>query len=114
MVSPRAARGESPTAFGRRCIPADCVTPPSDIPDILGRRALSAGRLAALGATPDFHHGLLLTPEILRIIRAAGAVVVRRRRVRAQRARAIDDAGGHMCRFDRLRLLPCVDPLIER
>jgi hypothetical protein len=27
--------------------------------DILSRRALSAGRLAALGATPDFHHGLL-------------------------------------------------------
>jgi hypothetical protein len=54
-----AARGESPTAFGRRCIPADCVAPPSNIPDILGRRALLAGRLAALGATPDFHHGLL-------------------------------------------------------
>ena len=54
-----AARGESPAAFGRRCIPADCVAPPSNIPDILGRRALSAGRLAALGATLDFHHGLL-------------------------------------------------------
>src|SRR5437773_1378474 len=54
-----AARGESPAAFGRRCIPADCVAPPSNIPDILGRRALSSGRLAALGATPDFHHGLL-------------------------------------------------------
>src|SRR5437667_832600 len=69
-----AARGESPAAFGRRCIPAptptrwetrvggpgaDCVAPPSHIPDMLGRRALSAGRLAALGATPDFHHGLL-------------------------------------------------------
>src|SRR5213596_2194466 len=81
-----AARGETPAAFGapsaaaalgtpfgRRCIPAptptrwetrvggpgaDCVAPPSHIPDMLGRRALSAGRLAALGATPDFHHGL--------------------------------------------------------
>src|SRR5436190_11561369 len=66
-----AARGESPpafgapsaaaalgTPFGRRCIPADCVAPRSDIPDILGCRALSAGRLAALGATADFHHGL--------------------------------------------------------
>jgi putative PIN family toxin of toxin-antitoxin system len=66
------ARGETPTAFGapsaaaalgtpfgRRCIPADCVAPPSHIPDMLGRRALSSGRLAALGATPDFHHGLL-------------------------------------------------------
>src|SRR5436190_11378451 len=54
-----AARGETPAAFGRRCIPADCVAPPSNIPDILGRRALSSGRLAALGATLDFHHGLL-------------------------------------------------------
>jgi hypothetical protein len=27
---------------------------------ILGRRALPAGRLARLGATPDFHHGLLV------------------------------------------------------
>src|SRR5439155_14146611 len=54
-----AARGENPAAFGRRCIPADCVAPPSHIPDMLGRRALSSGRLAALGATPDFHRGLL-------------------------------------------------------
>src|SRR5436189_2773726 len=57
-----AARGESPAAFGRRCIPADCVAPPSNIPDILGRRALSSGRLAALGATPDFHHGPQASP----------------------------------------------------
>ena len=27
--------------------------------NILGRRALPARRLARLGATPDFHHGLL-------------------------------------------------------
>ena len=27
---------------------------------LFGRHALSAGRLAALGATPDFHHGLLV------------------------------------------------------
>src|SRR5204863_15035 len=39
-------------------IPPDSVAPPSNLPDILGRRALSSGRLAALGATPDFHHGL--------------------------------------------------------
>src|SRR5207249_12085626 len=56
-----AARGETPAAFGRRCIPADCVAPPSHIPDMLGRRALGAGRLAALGATLDFHHGPLGT-----------------------------------------------------
>src|SRR5436190_1855330 len=54
-----AARGETPAAFGRRCIPADCVAPSSNIPDILGRRALSSGCLAALGATLEFHHGLL-------------------------------------------------------
>src|SRR5213596_413902 len=96
------ARGETPAAFGRRCIPApphraekravgapaaDCVAPPSNIPDIAPHRAQDArwgprsavvaplrrgphgadcapwggtsGRLAALGATPDFHHGLL-------------------------------------------------------
>src|SRR5437762_3430019 len=95
-----AARGESPpafgapsaaaalgTPFGRRCIPADCVAPPLNIPDIAPHRAQDArwgprsavvaplsrgphgadcapwggtsGRLAALGATADFHHGLL-------------------------------------------------------
>src|SRR5438046_536243 len=60
-----AARGETPAAFGRRCIPADCVAPPSNIPDILGRRALSSGRLAALGATLDFHHGLLTASAVM-------------------------------------------------
>ena len=35
------------------------VAPPSNTGGILGRRALSARRLARLGATPDFHHGLL-------------------------------------------------------
>ena len=29
------------------------------LPSILTRRALPAGRLARLGATPDLHHGLL-------------------------------------------------------
>src|SRR5436309_10625627 len=101
------ARGETPpafgapsaaaalgTPFGRRCIPADCVAPPSNIPDIAPHRAQdarwgprsavvaplrrgphgadcapwggSAGRLAALGATLDFHHGLLAFPLFLR------------------------------------------------
>jgi hypothetical protein len=54
-----AARGESPAAFGGRCLPPGCVAPPSNIPDILGRRAWPAGRLTRLGATPDLHHGLL-------------------------------------------------------
>ena len=54
-----AARGERLAAFDGRCILAGCVAPPSNIPDILGRRALPARRLARLGATPDVHHGLL-------------------------------------------------------
>ena len=54
-----AARGATPSAFERRCIPPGCVAPPSNTPGILGRRALPPGRLARLGATPDFHHGLL-------------------------------------------------------
>src|SRR5438128_5980734 len=54
-----AARGESLAAFDERYIPASGVAPPSNTPGILSRRALPAGRLARLGATPDFHHGLL-------------------------------------------------------
>jgi hypothetical protein len=54
-----AARGGTPPAFGRPCISPGGVTPPSNIPDILGRRALPVGRIAALGATAEFHHGLL-------------------------------------------------------
>src|SRR5207248_882632 len=53
------ARGESLAAFDERCIPAGCVVPRSNTPGILGRRALPAWRLARLGATPDFHPGLL-------------------------------------------------------
>ena len=67
-----AARGKSLAAFDGRCIPAPpqrgcrvgdpgggCVAPPSNAGGILSRRALPAGHLARLGATPDFHHGLL-------------------------------------------------------
>ena len=54
-----AARGESPPAFDEQCILAACVTPPPNTGGILGRRALPARRFARLGATPDFHHGLL-------------------------------------------------------
>src|ERR1700722_19137617 len=32
---------------------------PQILPGILGRHALPAGRIAALGATMDLHHGLL-------------------------------------------------------
>src|SRR5260370_36856984 len=56
---PLAARGATASAFERRCIPSGGVAPPSNIPDILGRRALPVGRIAALGATMELHHGLL-------------------------------------------------------
>src|SRR5881396_2884079 len=59
-----AARGESLAAFDERCIPAGGVAPPSNTPGILGRRALPAGRLTRLGATPDFHHGLLTLERV--------------------------------------------------
>src|SRR5712692_5232933 len=67
-----AARSATPSAFERRCIPSrpqrGCrvggpgpggVAPPSNTPGILGRRALPDGRIAALGATMELHHGLL-------------------------------------------------------
>src|SRR5580765_1276035 len=70
--------GKSLAAFDGRCIldppqrgcrvgdpGAGCVAPRSNIPDILGRRALPSRRLARLGATPDFHHGLLSAVLIL-------------------------------------------------
>src|SRR6266487_3206448 len=59
MPTKLAACGETPAAFGRRCIPSGCVAPRSNTPGILARRALPAGRIAALGATLDFHHRLL-------------------------------------------------------
>jgi len=69
-----ATPGESLAAFDGRCIHAPphragkraAGTPalaallrPQIRPGILGCRALPARRLARLGATPDFHHGLL-------------------------------------------------------
>src|SRR5438093_10455071 len=119
-----AARGESPTAFGRRCIPSPpqrgcrvgdpgsgCVAPPSNIPDILGRRALPgvpsvaatlgapAGRIAALGATPDFHHGLLAAWSIA-FRRGGGLRAGFGRRVRLveqhERRRHTGGRGGHV------------------
>ncbi len=54
-----AARGASSPAFDRRGVPYDYVAPPSHTLSILGRRALSSGRFAGLGATRNVHHGLL-------------------------------------------------------
>ena len=66
-----AARGASPSAFDRRCIPPGCVAQRSNTGGILAFRALPAGRIVGLGATTDLHHGLLgaqtkgLTPELI-------------------------------------------------
>ena len=70
------ARGESPSAFDERCILAACVAPPSNTGGILGRRALTARRFTRLGATPDFHHGLLSPPDVPAWSRQAYRMVV--------------------------------------
>ena len=54
-----AARGKSPSAFGERCIPPRGVAQRSNTPGILAFRAWRSGRIVRLGATTDFHHGLL-------------------------------------------------------
>jgi len=58
------ARGQSPPAFDERCILVSCVAPRSHTGGILSRRALPARRLARLGATADFHHGLLVSRSL--------------------------------------------------
>src|SRR5216117_1312837 len=77
------ARGESLVAFDGRCIPTGSVAPRSNTPGILGRRALPAGRLTRLGATPEFHRGLLIR-ETSRFpqaqIASRGRIVACRRR----------------------------------
>src|SRR3989442_5302875 len=69
----------TPTRLPRWGPRAGCVAPRSNTPGIatpprktraagapvLGRRALPPGRLAGLGATPDFRHGLLAIIERL-------------------------------------------------
>ena len=84
-----AARGESLAAFDGRCILAGCVAPPSNTPGILGRRALPARRLARLGATPHFHHGLLgficATGAAFFLVASAGALETSRSNAVSQR-----------------------------
>ena len=57
-----AARGESPAAFDRRCIPKlpalGHFLQGSHTAGMLPRRAWSSGRIARLDATRGFHHGL--------------------------------------------------------
>ena len=50
------------TAFDRRYVPSAGVVPRSNTAGMLPRHALSAGRIAGLGATWDFYHGLLARP----------------------------------------------------
>src|SRR5207244_5191182 len=90
-----AARGESLAAFDGRCIPAGCVAPRSNTPGILGRRALLAGRLARLGATPDFHHGLVgrILDRFERL--AAGDQLAQHPEITRDRARTIVEVGRH-------------------
>ena len=54
-----AARGESPAAVARRCIPPGYVVHRSNTAGILPLFALPDGRITGLGATLDFYHGLL-------------------------------------------------------
>ena len=70
-----AARGASPAAFERRCIPPGCVTPRSNTAGILPRRALPDGRIATLGATQDLHDGLLGYRGTQVLIETAGGVL---------------------------------------
>lgn len=74
-----AARSETPAAFDGRCTPAGFVASPSNIADILSRLALPAGRPARLGATLEFHYGLLAQQDqgviTGRVTDASGAVL---------------------------------------
>ena len=72
---PLTARGESPAAFDRCCIPQGLRgasdSAGSNTAGILPRRALSARRITALGATRDFHHGLLVIAVALMLVPVA-------------------------------------------
>src|SRR4051812_10925831 len=59
LFSMLAARGETPAAFAERCIPPGGVVHRSFTSNKLALHALPSGRLARLGATRAFHHGLL-------------------------------------------------------
>jgi len=59
-----AARGASPSAFDRRCIPPRCVAQRSNIGHILASRALRSGRIAGLWCDDRLPHGLPETPTL--------------------------------------------------
>ncbi len=74
-----AARGESPAAFDRRCIPAGCVAPRSPTAGVLPRRVWrwpgAASITAVLGATRDSHDGRLAARGAQELIDSVLAVV---------------------------------------
>ena len=86
-----AARGESSAAFDRRCIPPGCVAPRSHTAGIFSRRALPAGRLTGLGASLDFHHGLLGARPSIPVGRARGSCELQTRSAEKSMPRRIGD-----------------------
>ena len=105
-----AVRGESPAAFERRCIPPGYVASRSNTAGMLPRRALPDRRIATLGATRDFHHGLLgwrllKNPDPTRsglwhCRPASDAVVVE---ASTRRHRTLDTLPSDRCRAGRCR-----------
>ena len=79
LLAARGARGESPAAFDRRCIPQRLRwasrSAGSHTAGIFPRRALywpnAASITTSLGATRHFHHGLLAVPALLTALIAA-------------------------------------------
>jgi len=80
------ARGASPSAFDRRCIPPGCVARRSNIGHILASRALPSGRITGLGAATHLHHWLL-SPRTQGIRRSRLDVARRRAMLRTSRCR---------------------------
>ena len=87
----RPYRDETLAAFDGRCILGGGVALPLNTPGIRGRRALPPRRLARLGATPAFHHGLLdLVDGDLPDVVAAIEAALRHGRVRHAQRDAVD------------------------
>ena len=64
IIAALVSRVGNPLTFSGRGIPPGGVAPPSNIPDILGRRALPVGRRAPENLSPDFQLGTLgLRPQ---------------------------------------------------
>ena len=71
-VSPAlVSRVGNPLTFSGRGIPSGGVAPPSNIPDILGRRALPAWRRAPENLSPDFQLGTLAVERYAFVVTGA-------------------------------------------